>query len=99
MFFSSPSADLKIMMIFLIIALIISIFTYVFSRKILMSVFLFSILSNIVLFIGIDYNLAKIYRIIPIFEFTYKIWPYINLLLMFILVFNFIKNRNVNRKN
>ena len=98
MFFSSPSADLKIIIIALIIALIISVIAYLFSKKIIAGVFLMSILCNIILYVGLDYNLAKIYNISLLFKFASTYWPYINLLLLAFIVFNYFKNKNVKIK-
>ena len=98
MFFSSPSADLKIIIIALIVALIISGIAYLFSRKIIVGFFLISILYNIILYIGLDYNLAKIYNISWLFKFASIYWPYLNLLFFLIIIFNYFKNKNVKIK-
>lgn len=67
LFFSSPSADVRIMIILLVVAFVIALAVYFFSKKILASIFVFSALSNVVLYFGMDYNLAKIYNITEFF--------------------------------
>jgi len=93
MFWSSPSADIQIIIFLLIISLIIAAVSYIFSKKILVGVFVMSLLSNVILYIGIDYNLMKIYNIPQLFQFTRNIFPYINLVLFVLLVLSFIKNK------
>lgn len=93
MFFSSPSADINIMMIFLTIALIVSIAVYFFSKKLFLSIFVMSLLSNVILYIGIDYNLAKIYDILGIFNFSRDIFPYINIVLFLFLIITVVRSK------
>ena len=97
MFFSSPSADLKIIIILLVIALGISVITYIFSKKILLSIFLFSAIGNIVLYGNLNYNYAKIYDILWVFKFSRNIWPYLNLALLIFMFIIFVKNRYASR--
>ncbi|EKE18988.1 MAG: hypothetical protein ACD_9C00177G0004 [uncultured bacterium] len=98
MFFSSPSADLNVIFFLLAVALIISIATYFFSKKILIAVFIMSVLSNFVLFLNSGSRLFGMYEIKWVVVFTLDFWPYINLLLFILLVFNYFKNRNEQNK-
>ena len=93
MFWSSPSADIQIIIFLLIVSLIIAVASYFFSKKILVGIFVMSSLSNVILYLGIDYNLAKIYNVQQLFQFARDIFPYINLALFILLVVNFVKNK------
>jgi hypothetical protein len=93
MFWSSPSADIQIIIFLLSISLLIAAATYFFSKKILVSIFVMSLLSNVILYLGIDYNFSKIYNVPQLFQFTRDIFPYINLALFILLVISFIKTK------
>lgn len=87
-------------MIFLLcVALIISVVSYVISKRVLVAVFVMSLLGNIILSVGIDYNFSKIYNVTWLFEFTKNIFPYINIALLILLIINFIKIRHEKAKN
>ena len=86
MFWSSPSADLEISIFLLIVALITSIIIYAVTKKIFASILVMSILSNLILYIGIDFIFAKTYNAMWLFKFSQNIWPYINILLAIALV-------------
>lgn len=93
MFWSSPSADIQVIVFLLVVSLVIATASYFFSKKIIVGVFVMSLLSNVVLYLGIDYNLAKIYNTPQLFQFTRDIFPYINLALFILLVVIFVKNK------
>jgi len=93
MFFSSPSADINLMVALLIVALIISIVTYIFSRKLLVSVFVFSVLSNVVLYGNLTYRIATSYDILWLFKFVRNIFPYINLIFFAVVAITFLKKK------
>jgi hypothetical protein len=94
MFFSSPSADLNVIIFLLTVSLLISIATYYFSKKILIAFFVMSILSNLILFLDSGSEFFDIYNIKWIVSFTLDFWPYINILLLIIIIFNYFKHRN-----
>lgn len=93
MFWSSPSGDIEMIFFFLVVSFILSLAIFFFSRKWPWSIFVFLTLSNTILFFGLDYNLAKIYGVYQLFYFAKNIFPYINLLLFFIIIIHFIKTR------
>lgn len=95
MFWSSPSGDIEMIFFFLVVAFILSLTTFFFSKKWLWSTFVFLTLSNAILFFGLDYNLAKIYGVSQLFYFAKNVFPYINFLLFFIIIIRFIKTRYV----
>ena len=97
MFFSSPSADLRIMIFLLIIALAISAATYFFSKKMLLSVVIFSVLGNIIIYGNMNYNYAKIYNLMWLFRFSRYILPYLNIALISLLVYKFLQ-KNESKK-
>lgn len=98
MFFSSPSADLRVIIMLLVIALIISLIVYVFSKKALLSVTIFSVLGNLIFYGNVDYNFAEIYDIFWIFYFSRNFWPYLNLLLLLILIISYLRKKYANFK-
>jgi len=93
MFWSSPSADMQIIIFLLVVSLAIASATYFFSKKILVSIFVMSVLSNVILYFGVDYNLAKIYNKLWLFEFSREIFLYINIVLFILLVVTSIKTK------
>jgi hypothetical protein len=95
MFFSSPSTDLTIIIWLLGFSFFISLFTFLFFRRILFSLFIFSILANLVFYFGTDYSFRVYYNISNIEIFVNIIWPIINIIL---LVFLIIKNRLAKKK-
>ena len=98
MFFSSPSADLRVIVFLLMVAFVISVVTYLFCKKIMPSIFMMSILSNLAFYLNerseffYHYNLKMSIFIIE------KVWVFINIVLFIIIVFNYFKNRNVKIK-
>lgn len=93
MFWSSPSADIQIIIFLLSISLIIAVASYIFSKKILVSIFVMSLLSNIILYGNLTYRIGISYDILWLFRFVRDIFPYINLVLFILLVVNFIRTR------
>lgn len=98
MFFSSPSADLRIMIMLLIISLAIAIATYVFSKRILLSVVIFSVFSQFIINGNMDYNYAKIFNLMWLFKLSRNFLPYINIALVCLLIFNFFKKNEAQKK-
>lgn len=98
MFWSSPSADLEIIKWLLFFALAVSTGVYVFSKKLLLSITVLSILSNIVFYLNSGSRLFGVYKIKWIVTFTLDFWPYINIILLLILIFNYIKNKYEKKK-
>lgn len=97
MFFSSPSIDLRIMIYLLIFSLVISLITYYFTRKVLISIFVFLFLSNFIIIGNLNYNYAKIYNIFWLYNFAKHYLPYINLAIFFILLFNYFRNKHAKK--
>ncbi|EKE16253.1 MAG: hypothetical protein ACD_11C00024G0021 [uncultured bacterium] len=97
MFFSSPNADLRIIVFLLIIVFLISIAAYFFSRKILESIFVMSLLSNLVFYLNSGSRLFDMYKIKWVVIFTLNIWPYINIALLILITFNYF--RKINEEN
>ncbi len=93
MFWSSPSADIQVIIFLLIVSLVIAGASYVFSKKILVGVFVMSLLSNVVFYLNSGSRIFDIHDIKYIVSFTLHIWPYINLTLLILLALSFIKNK------
>ncbi len=96
MFWSSPSADLEIIIFLLVLSLGVAIASYWFSKKILLAVFVMSVFSNTILYFGTDYNLSKMYDFVWLFKFSHDVWPYINIALLLLLAVGIIKNKYTN---
>jgi hypothetical protein len=99
MFFSSPSADLKVIVVLLVVALIVSGLTYFMTKKIIAAIFLMSTLSNFILFLNERSEFFYRYDIKNIIFVIEKIWLPMNILLLIIIIFNYFKNRNEKVKN
>lgn len=93
MFWSSPSADINIIIILLIVSLGIAVASYIFSRRILVAVFVMSLLGNVILFGNFTHRIASAYDILWFFKFVRNVWPYINIGLGILLVASIIYSR------
>ncbi len=98
MFFSSPSADLRIIIFLLCAVLVLSVGVYFLTKKILASMFLFSLLGNFIIFGNVDYNFANMFDIFWLFNFSRNFWPYINVLLLIIIITNHFRQKNAKIK-
>ncbi len=99
MFWSSPSADIQIIIFLLILSLGIAMATYFFSRKILLSIFVMSLLSNIVLYLNSGSRAFGVYDLKSIVIFTLDYWPYINLILFFVITVQFFRKTYTLKKS
>jgi hypothetical protein len=97
MFWSSPSADLQISIFLTIVAFFIAIIFYLSRRKFLLSIFVFSLLSNLVFYFSIDYNLAKIYNIFWFKDIIRSYWPILNIILLVILIFQLLQKNKIKK--
>jgi len=93
MFWSSPSADIQIIIFLLIVSLVIAVASYIFSKKILVSILVMSLLSNVILYGNLTYRIAISHDILWFFRFVRDIFPYINLVLFIFLVVIFVKHK------
>ncbi len=98
MFFSSPSLDLNVIIFMLVFALAVSVVTYLRSKKILLAVFVFSLLGNLAIYLNSGSELFDIYPIKWIVIFTIDYWFYVNIFLFLIISFNYLNNRNVRKR-
>lgn len=93
MFWSSPSADINIIIFLLIVSLGIAVASYVFSKRILVAVFVMSLLGNVILFGNFTYRIASAYDVLWFFKFVRNIWPYINMALFAILIVMILRDK------
>lgn len=93
MFFSSPSADIQIIIFLLILSLGIATATYFFSKKVVLSIFVLSVLSNLVLYLNSGSRAFGVYNLKSVVIFTLDYWPYINIAFFIFLIITSIKNR------
>jgi cell shape-determining protein MreD len=93
MFFSSPSMDLKITVFLTILVFLVSLVIFLFSKKKLLSFFVFSLLTNIVFLAQsiLGSLIFRIYNIIWIQKLSNLIWPMINIFLFIVLIFLYVK--------
>jgi len=90
MFFSSPSADLTIIIWLLGFSLVVSLGTLLFFRRWLFSLFIFSVLANLVFYFDSGSELFAIYNLKWIVTISIKYWPIINIIFFIFLI---IKSR------
>lgn len=98
LFFSDPGMDLNVIIYLSAFALVISLGVYIFTKKILLTTTIFSILENLVFYLNSGSELFDIYNVKWIVVFTLDFWPIINLILFGLIIFNFLKNRNAKTK-
>jgi hypothetical protein len=79
----------------LILASFVSGIYFIFRKKILLAIFIFSLISN---FTSTLYFMGDYYKYKYLYLFDHKIWPWINLALLILLIINFIKNKNVKKE-
>ncbi len=96
MFWSSPSADLEIIIFLLVLSLGVAIASYWFSKKILLAVFVMSLLGNLSIYLNSGSRIFDVYHVKYIVSFTLHIWPYINIALLLLLFVGIIKNKYTN---
>ncbi|MEI7891288.1 MAG: hypothetical protein WCI36_04980 [bacterium] len=94
MFFSSPSADLKVIIFLLFVAVVISVVAYFVSKKPLVGVLTMSLLGNLIFFLDSGSEIFDIYNLKWIVVFTLDFWPYLNILLLLVIVYKYFRHRN-----
>lgn len=103
MFFGSAYGDLKIDMVLLFFAFFIAVSVYAFSKRILAGFTAFSVMANAIFYINSASPMFSYYNLNWLFIFSLKFWPWINLVLLVILVFvlinNLIKKNARTKKN
>ena len=91
MFFSSPSLDLQISLTLLGISLVISIFIYIFKRKLKVTFICLSILANLSFLVNLGSRMYSFYRVEWFVYFVFIFWPLINFFLIIVYVYKFKK--------
>ena len=86
MFWSSPSADMQVIIFLLAVSLVIGVAVYFFSKKLLWSVFTISVLSNVILYGNLTHRNATAYDVLWLFYFVRDIFPYINIAFLILIV-------------
>ncbi len=100
MFWSSPSADLDITKFLIFISFCVAGFLFYKRRNLLLSLTVFSVLSNIVAYLLI-YTRSRIFAVYDmhgVADFAQKPWPLINLALLAVVVTLYFKNKKVLKK-
>lgn len=80
--------DLKITIFLLIVAFVISLIVLVFSRRVFLSLVIFSMLGNLVLWMNIftGSEIFYVYDVRWIYYFSLFVWPLLNIFLIYYLV-------------
>ncbi len=94
MFLGGPSSDLKIIIVVLTIVITFAFFIYIKTKKALLTLFLFSIISNSFFYFISDSTFFDVYHLKWLVKFTLWYWPWLNLALLILLILNFLKNKN-----
>jgi len=82
----------------LTIIFLMSLIIYWKSEKILFSIFVFSLAGNLLVYYNVNLHFAIFYNAMWLFKFARNIWPYINMALIVLLAFNFLKNKYSRKK-
>ncbi len=93
MFWSSPSRDLNVIIFLVIIALIISVAVYFKTKKKILTLFILSLLGNLIFWSNSGSTFFDIYHLKGVVKFTLWYWPWINVGLLVILLVNYFRNR------
>jgi len=88
MFFGSPSMDLKLTIFLLGMALVASLVVFIFSRRKIFSLLLFSILANTVFLGGVitKSDMFDFYNMVWLLYFSFFIWPILNIAFIVYLI-------------
>lgn len=94
MFWSSPSGDVRDTIYLIIASFIISAVLFLFKKKVLLSAFIFSLLSNLVVWGQYETGslMFRVYDLFWLRDLARYYWPIINLILLTILIFNYRKD-------
>ncbi len=98
MFFSSPSIDLKIILILLCISFAIAIGVYFKTKKITIGLFVFSALANLGIYLNSGSRIFGIYNLKFIVIWVVAYWPLLNLVWLIFLFINSVKFRKCLKK-
>jgi len=95
MLFGDYLLDIKIVFFLVLLFLTISTLIYKFTKRLLLSILIFSFLSNILFFFDAGSVFYRVYNLQWFVKFTLSYWPYINIALFILLVVNSIKTKYV----
>ncbi len=98
--FGDSSLDLEITCFLILISFFVSVFLFYKSRKIFLSLFAFSLSSNISVYLTISTGTRMfiLYDLLWLVDFTLEIWPLINLALLAVVVILHFKNKKMLKK-
>jgi amino acid transporter len=94
MLWGSVQDDLQIMIFLIATSFVIGVIVFLFSKKKLLSLFVFSLLGNLSVYstYAIGSLVFRLYNLKWLQNFSVNYWPIINLILLIILVSLFVKN-------
>jgi len=97
MYFGSIKNEWSLMIFLLLIAIAITIILWKKSKNPILSLAIFSILSNLIFYLDSSSLFYDIYNLKWIVIFTLDYWPWINLALLAISIISIIKNRGFKK--
>jgi len=99
MFFGSIKNDVIINIFLLSVVFIFSIIVWKRNKNAILGIFLFSALSNLIVYTDRFSPTFTAYNLKWLVKFSLNYWPLINLALFILLIINFIKNKYVKTKS
>ncbi len=90
----SVKNDIILNIFLLSIVLILSIIIWIKKKNLILSIFSFSMLSNLILYTDAGSPVFAIYNLKWLVKFTLHYWPWINLIFLIILIISYLKNKN-----
>jgi hypothetical protein len=98
MFWSSPSRTIDILSFLTILIVIFSLLLFLKTKKGLLSIIIFSVFSNVVFYFSSGSRIFAIYNLKWFVFFIINLWPWINVLLLLLLVFKYARNKKRNEE-
>lgn len=97
MYFGSTKNEWAIIIFLLVIVMTIIVFLWKKYKNFVLSLTFFSILSNLVFYIDSGSLYYDVHNLKWFVIFTLDYWPWINLILLIILIISIIKNRGLKK--
>ena len=97
MYFGSTKNEWSLMIFLLLIAIAITIILWKKSKNPILSLAIFSILSNLIFYLDSSSLFYDIYNLKWIVIFTLDYWPWINLIIFISFIISIIKNRGFKK--
>jgi len=93
LFWSDPSMAIKIIIVMLAVSVAISFGVYLKTKKKILTIFSFSLISFLSVYLNVDSRFFDIYNLKWIVKFTLYYWPIINGALLAWLIWDYYRNK------